>query len=60
MNKREENILNYVSDRVVYCLHQGIPTEVIAEWLDDFINDLPEYLSQELFNELYRLQNNLF
>lgn len=59
MNKKEENLLNYASDKVVYCLHQGIDNNQIAEWLDDFIIGLSEDYSSELFSELYRIQDNL-
>ena len=33
--------------------------EQIAEWLDDYIYDLPVDSSSELFNTLYRIQDNL-
>ena len=37
----------------------GIDKKQIAEWLDDVISDLSEDTSSELFNILYRIQDNL-
>lgn len=59
MTNKEKELLQYASDRVVHCLHQGIDNKQIAEWLDDFIIELSEDYSAELFSELNRIQDNL-
>ena len=58
--KNNENIILYIVDESVYfCLQRGIDKKQIAEWLDDVISGLPEDSSSELFNILYRIQDNL-
>ena len=56
MNKKEEKILNYVNERVEFCLRNNIDKDYIAESIDDIIFNLPENLSSELFSTLYRIQ----
>ena len=59
MNENEKRILNCAEESVIFCLQRGIDKKQIAEWLDDVIYDLPEDSSSELFNILYRIQDNL-
>ena len=59
MNKKEEKILNYVNERVEFCLRNNIDKDYIANCIDDIIYDLPEEASPELFSILYRIQDNL-
>ena len=59
MTNKEKKYLDYIDERVYYCLIQGIDKKQIAEWLDHYIDDLPEDTSSELFNILYRIQDNL-
>ena len=59
MTNKEKKYLDYIDERVYHCLYRGIDKKQIAEWLDDFINDLSEDTSSELFNILYRIQDNL-
>ena len=59
MKNNEKRILDIVDESVYFCLQRGIGKEQIAEWLDDVISGLPEDSSSELFNILYRLQDNL-
>ena len=59
MTNKEKEFLNDVDEKVYHCLQRGINKEQIAEWLDDVISDLPEETSSELFNILYRIQDNL-
>ena len=59
MTNKEKRILDCVDETVNYCLKKGVDKEQIAEWLDDVIRDLPEDSSSELFNTLYRVQDNL-
>ena len=59
MNKKEEKILNYVNERVEFCLRNNIDKDYIANCIDDIIYDLPEESSRELFSILYRIQDNL-
>ena len=59
MTNKEKKYLDYIDERVYHCLQRGIDEVQIAEWLDDVIIDLPEYTSSELFNILYRIQDNL-
>ena len=59
MTDKEKRILDTVDESVYFCLQRGIDKEQIAEWLDDVIIDLPEDSSSELFNILYRIQDNL-
>ena len=59
MNENEKRILNCAEESVNFCLQRGIDKKQIAEWLDDVIYDLPEDSSSELFNILYRVQDNL-
>lgn len=55
----EKKYLEYIDERVYHCLERGIDKKQIAEWLDDYIYDLPADSSSELFNTLYRIQDNL-
>ena len=59
MTDKEKKILDSVDEKVYHCLQRGIDEVQIAEWLDDVIIDLPEDTSSELFNILYRIQDNL-
>ena len=59
MTNKEKEFLNDVDKKVYHCLQRGIDNIQIAEWLDDVIIDLPEDTSSELFNILYRIQDNL-
>ena len=59
MTNKEKKYLDYIDERVYHCLERGIDKKQIAEWLDDYIYDLPVDSSSELFNTLYRLQDNL-
>ena len=59
MTNKEKEFLNDVDEKVYHCLQRGIDEKQIAEWLDDVIIDLPEDTSSELFNILYRIQDNL-
>ena len=59
MRNKEKRILDCVDETVNYCLKKGVDKEQIAEWLDDVICDLSEDTSSELFNILYRIQDNL-
>lgn len=59
MTNKEKKYLDYINERVYHCLERGIDKKQIAEWLDDYIYDLPVDSSSELFNTLYRIQDNL-
>ena len=59
MNENEKRILDYIDERVYNSIRRGIDKKQIADWLDDIIYDLPEDTSSELFNILYRIQDNL-
>ena len=58
-NENEKRILNCAEESVIFCLQRRIDKKQIAEWLYDVIYDLPEDSSSELFNALYRIQDNL-
>ena len=59
MTNKEKEFLDSVDEKVYYCLQRGIDEVQIAEWLDDVIINLPKDSSSELFNILYRIQDNL-
>ena len=59
MTNKEKEFLNDVDEKVYHCLQRGIDNIQIAEWLDDVIINLPKESSSELFNILYRIQDNL-
>ena len=59
MKRYEKDLLNQVNEKVVFCLYRGIDKKQVAEWLDDVIYDLSDDTSSELFNILYRIQDNL-
>ena len=59
MTNKEKKYLDYIDERVYHCLERGIDKKQIAECLDDYIYDLPADSSSELFNILYRIQDNL-
>ena len=59
MKNNEKRILDTVDETVYFCLQNGIDKKQIAEWLDDVISGLPKEASSELFNILYRVQDNL-
>ena len=59
MTNKEKKYLDYIDERVYYCLERGIDKNQIAEWLDDVIYNLSDDSSSELFNILYRVQDNL-
>ena len=59
MTNKEKKFLDNIDEKVYRCLQRGIDKKQIAEWLDDVIYNLPEDTSSELFNILYRIQDNL-
>ena len=59
MIDKEKKILDSIDEKVYHCLQRGIDNVQIAEWLDDVIINLSENSSSELFNILYRIQDNL-
>ena len=59
MTNKEEKFLESVNEKVYHCLQRGIDKNYIAEQLDDVIYNLSEDTSSELFNILYRVQDNL-
>ena len=59
MTNKEKKFLDYIDERVYYCLKRGIDKKQVVEWLDDVIYDLSDDTSSELFNILYRIQDNL-
>ena len=59
MNNKEKKFLDYIDESVYHCLQRGIGKKQIAEWLDDVIYNLDDNTSSELFNILYRVQDNL-
>ena len=59
MTNKEKKYLDYIDESVFHCLQQVIDKKQIAEWLDDVIYELSEDTSSELFNILYRIQDNL-
>ena len=59
MTNKEKEFLNDIDEKVYHCIQRGIDNVQIAEWLDDVISGLPEETSSELFNILYRIQDNL-
>ena len=59
MTNKEKEFLNDVDEKVYHCVQRGIDNAEIAEWLDDIIINLPKDSSSELFNILYRIQDNL-
>ena len=59
MTDKEKKFLDSIDEKVYHCLQRGINEVQIAEWLDDVIINLPKDSSSELFNILYRIQDNL-
>ena len=59
MTNREKKFLDYIDERIYHFLERGIDKKQIAEWLDVVIYNLSEDISSELFNILYRIQDNL-
>ena len=59
MTNKEKEFLDSVDEKVYHCIQRGIDEVQIAEWLDDVIINLPKDSSSELFNILYRIQDNL-
>ena len=59
MTNKEKKFLDSIDEKVYHCLQRGINEVQIAEWLDDVIINLPKDSSSELFNILYRIQDNL-
>ena len=59
MTDKEKKFLDDIDEKVYHCLQRGIDKKYIAEQLDDVIYNLPEETSSELFNILYRIQDNL-
>lgn len=59
MNKYEIDLLESIEEKVAFCMYRGIDNNYIANQLDDVIYNLPEDSSTELFNTLYRIQDNL-
>ena len=59
MTNKEKKFLESINEKVYHCLERGIDKNYIAEQIDDVIENLPEESSSELFNILYRIQDNL-
>ena len=59
MTNKEKKYLDYINERVYHCLKQGIDKKQVDDWLDDVIYNLSDDNSSELFNILYRIQDNL-
>ena len=59
MTNKEKEFLNDIDEKVYFCLQRGIDNVQVAEWLDDVIINLSKDSSSELFNILYRIQDNL-
>ena len=59
MTNKEKEFLNGVDEKVYHCLQRGIDKNYIAKEIDDVIYNLPKDTSSELFNILYRIQDNL-
>ena len=59
MTNKEKEILDYVNECIISCLRKNVSKNYLAIWLDDIINDLSDDNSSELFNILYRIQDNL-
>ena len=59
MTNKEKKFLDNIDEKVYHCLQREIDKKQIAEWLDDVIYNLPKDSSSELFNILYRVQDNL-
>ena len=59
MTNKEKKYLDYIDERVYHCLKRGIDKKQVGEWLDDVIYNLSDDNSSELFNILYRIQDNL-
>ena len=59
MSEYESDFLETIEEKVAFCIYRGIDNNYIANQLDDVIYNLPEDSSAELFNELYRIQDNL-
>ena len=59
MTNKEKEILDYVNECIISCLRKNVSRNYLANWLDDVIYDLPDDTSSELFNILYRVQDNL-
>ena len=59
MTNKEKKYLDYIDEKIYNCLQRGIDKKQITEWLDNVINGLSKDSSSELFNILYRIQDNL-
>lgn len=59
MNNKEKKFLDYTNERVYFCLQQGMDKGYIAACIDDVMYNLPDDTSSEVFNELYRIADNL-
>lgn len=59
MTNKEKEILDYVQECITSCLRKNVSKYYLANWLDDVIYDLSDDNSSELFNILYRIQDNL-
>ena len=59
MTNKEKEFLNDIDEKVYHCLQRGMDKKYIAKELDDVIENLSEDSSSELFNILYRIQDNL-
>ena len=59
MNKYESDFLETIEEKVAFCIDRGIDNNYIANQLDNVIYNLPEDSSSELFNILYRIQDNV-
>ena len=59
MTNKEKEILDYVQECITSCLRKNVSRKYLANWLDDILYDLSDDNSSELFNILYRIQDNL-
>ena len=59
MNKYESDFLETIEEKGALWIDRGIDNNYIANQLDDVRYNLPEDTSSELFNILYRIQDNL-
>lgn len=59
MTDKEKDLLNIIGEKVYFCLEKGIEKSWIAEQVDEVIYNLPDDTSNEVFDELYRISDNL-
>ena len=59
MTIKEKKFLDYVKEYITSCLYKNVSKHYLVYWLEDFINDLPEDISLELFLILYKIHDTL-